>query len=218
MPKINILVEGITEEVFVKQVLDPYINHRFNATSISAVVLATKIDRDGKKWRGGLNNYAKFRSDAKKLLADRGASLLTCMIDLHALPHDFPGYHEAAGLPFRSKVSLRLFDDLANDRFLPYISTHEFEALLLSNPRLLSEIVGGTADQLTSFMNRLPNGCSPETINSDLHPSSRILQAFPQFDKVRHGATFAEKARLDEIRRSCEHFNQWISHIEPNCQ
>jgi len=87
--RVLILVEGQTEERFVKGVLGPAFFSRelfFHAT-----ILVTKRVKDGPNFKGGVTTFAKFRNDAQRLLNSAGDALVTTMVDYYRLPADFPG-------------------------------------------------------------------------------------------------------------------------------
>src|SRR4051794_40884440 len=87
--RVLILVEGQTEERFVKDVLGPALFVRelfFHAT-----ILVTKRVKDGPNFKGGVTNFARFKNDAQRLLNSAGGALVTTMLDYYRLPLDFPG-------------------------------------------------------------------------------------------------------------------------------
>jgi hypothetical protein len=84
-----ILVEGQTEERFVKDVLAPAFFEK--ELFFSAIILVTKRVKDGPNFKGGVTSFAKFQRDAWRLLAGAGDALVTTMLDYYGLPADFPG-------------------------------------------------------------------------------------------------------------------------------
>ena len=59
MKQILILVEGQTEETFVKEVLNPYLNQYDR--HLSPTIINTKIVKGGKNHKGGIDNYGQLR-------------------------------------------------------------------------------------------------------------------------------------------------------------
>ena len=60
------------------------------------------------------------------------------MIDLYALPKDFPGRsaqprNPADPTPYVETLERAFGDDVGDRRFVPYIQLHEFEALLFAD-------------------------------------------------------------------------------------
>ena len=85
-----VLVEGQTEDLFVKNVLQPYL---WNRTSLwlTPALLVTKLVKSGANFKGGVRSYAQVRRDVQKLLQDADAAVVTTFIDYYGLPVDFPG-------------------------------------------------------------------------------------------------------------------------------
>ena len=87
--RVLILVEGQTEERFVKDVLGPFFYGR--QLFFFPTILVTKRVKDGPNFKGGVTNFARFRNDAQRLLNSAGGALVTTMLDYYRLPLDFPG-------------------------------------------------------------------------------------------------------------------------------
>ena len=141
------------------------------------------------------------------------------MIDFYGLPSDFPGLAE---LPQHAN-SLRKVGhlekawslNLENRRFLPYLSLHEFEALLLAGPEELSAVLGmGSAAR--KVLAGLFQDRAPEEINDgkDTHPAARILNLAPGFQKSLDGPVAAQRIGLEAMRRRCPHFDGWLAKLE----
>lgn len=146
MGRINILVEGPTEEDFVNAVL----REPFAQKGIALAARSVETSRKhGKINRGGATNYLKFRRDLLNWLNQDEHAVASMMFDLYALPNDFPSYTEAhRQADSYQRVALleqALLDDINRDipsataRFIPYIQLHEFESLLFSDPAALNE-------------------------------------------------------------------------------
>ncbi len=72
---------------------------------------------------------------------------------------------------------------------------------------------GNKLSDLSSIITEFEN---PEMINNDSEtaPSKRLLRLYPGYDKVTNGITIAKKIGLQEIRKKCSHFNEWLEKIE----
>jgi hypothetical protein len=128
---IHILVEGYTEEVFVSAVLAPYLLQKEIQTT--AIVLTTKYVKSGKNFKGGITSYNKVKRELNNLLQNKNSRLITTMIDFYALPNDFPEYAKQPTGNLYQRVEFleqAMSDNIGSHRFLPYLSVHEFEALL----------------------------------------------------------------------------------------
>jgi hypothetical protein len=210
----HILVEGQTEGTFVRDVLAPHL-HTFGVY-LNPVVALTKRVKSGLKFKGGVPGYVKLRGELCRLLNDTSAVAVTTMMDYYGLPGDYPG---ADSIPRRGSCYDRvahlekaLQEDLQNPRFLPYLSLHEFEALLFVAPELIETTVEdhGVADRLAAL------AASPEEVNDgpDTHPAARLLAAVPKYRKALHGPLIVGRIGLPAIRQRCPHLHTWISRLE----
>ncbi len=120
MPRINLVVEGQTEEGFVNQVLAPHLG----AAGIFAKArcVTTRLDRRRPDLvhRGGLPNYGKARRDLERWLAEDPGAMFTTMFDLYALPKDFPAFTDSRRWngPYQRVAALEaaFAADFADDR------------------------------------------------------------------------------------------------------
>jgi len=212
-----ILVEGQTEERFVKDILAPVFLER--GLYLSPTVLVTKRVKDGPNFKGGVTNFAKFTNDVERLLNDAGDALVTTLIDYYGLPSDFPGMSTRPhGSPIQrvKHVETALCRHFGNRRnFLPFLLLHEFEALLFSStvelPRTMTQM--GKSREFAAIREGLN---SPEEIDErpDFAPSKRILSIFPAYRKRLHGPTTAKRIGLATIRAECPHFSSWLAALE----
>ena len=219
--RVNFIVEGQTEETFVNQTLLPHL------ADLSVYVSARRImtsQKEGFKYRGGLNSYAQAKRDIELWMKeDRNSDVrFTTMFDLYALPDDFPGFEEAAQAdqPYQRVQTLEfaLATDIADPRFIPYIQLHEFEALLLSNPRMLSKQFYGFDRGIQKLAQVASEFRSPELIDdgSDTAPSKRIISEIPeyQYNKASAGPIVARHIGLTVLRSKCVHFGGWLGELE----
>lgn len=216
--RVLILVEGQTEERFVKDLLAPtYWNINL---FIEPTLLITKRVKDGPNFKGGVTNFAKFENDVRRLLNNSGNALITTFIDYYALPNDFPGMNSR---PVNCS-SLECVQYLENEihkyfgspiNFLPFLALHEFEALLFSDDHSLPTVMTEINKQ-NEFSLISRNFSTPEEINNGplTAPSKRILKLFPGYRKTLHGPTTAKRIGLERIRQSCPHFSNWLSKLE----
>ncbi len=166
-----ILVEGQTEERFVKDVLVPaFVNKNLFMTP---TLLVTKRVKDGTNFKGGVTNYAKFKNDLLRLFSGAGDALVTTMLDYYRLPQDFPGMDTrppTGGEPRALHVEVQMAVDMDSPlNYLPFLALHEFEAWLFSSPNELSSAMteGGKQSELKSILSTFPlrrqsmNGLTP---------------------------------------------------------
>ena len=219
MIRVNLIVEGQTEEAFVNQILADALALRNVFLSARRVETSRNI-RAGKIFRGGLVGYQKARKDIERWLKQDPSAYLTTMFDLYGLPQDFPGFGRIGNLPDAYNkagiLEAEMYSDLNNQRFIPHVQLHEFEALLLSD---VSQVAGQLGLSVKDY-ERLHNDCasfeSPEHINDnpDTAPSKRILSVYPPYEKLADGLKIAHAIGLDTMREKCRHFNEWLTRLE----
>lgn len=213
--RLHLIVEGQTEETFVRDLLALDLAS-YNV--ISDVHRVTTGKRRGKLHRGGLVSYAHLRRDILLWSSqDRNPDArFTSMIDLYQIPRDFPELKNSADLrgPIQRAEYLEtaFFRDVSDPRFIPFIQVHEFEALLFSDPSAFAvAFPGRTAEALE--LERIRSGfASPEHINDgeSTSPSKRICAVFPDYEKAVFSSLIASHIGLDLMARKCAHFGQWL--------
>ncbi len=143
------------------------------------------------------------------------------MLDLYALPSDFPGWEKARKQPSALErvtvLEQALREEFDDPRFHPYIQLHEFEALLYCDLSELSSRVSDSQHAIQRLQSEVA-GVSPEEINDgpETAPSKRIISCLPIYEssKVRVGAAAAAAIGLPALRARCPHFDDWITHLE----
>ena len=152
------------------------------------------------------------------------------MVDYYGLPQTgpkaWPGRKDASDLPFKAKPALVervLLEDVVrtmgtgfdSTRFIPFVTMHEFEALLFSDCELFSVGIGQpeVADRLQAIRNAFE---SPEEIDDspDTAPSKRILAIIPGYQKPLTGTLAALEIGLAAMRVECPHFDEWLELLE----
>jgi len=215
MKKALILVEGQTEEFFVKRVLADYLLSH-GIIMIPAIV-TTKRVKNGPDFKGGIISYQKVKKEILNLLGDTSARLVTTMFDFYGIPADFPGVCNMSGNPYDrvSKIEAGFNKDINDLRFFSYLSLHEFEGLLFSSPSVIARTLNDPEKEpvLKRIRNSFP---TPEDINDnpETAPSKRIRREFPHYDKAAHGSIIAFRIGLQTMREQCPHFAEWLKRIE----
>ena len=215
MKRVHVLVEGQTEETFTQRVLGSH----FAALGVhlTPIIVATKRLKTGLKFKGGIGSYQQVRKDLTRLLGDRSATAVTTMIDYYGLPLDFPGF---SNLPKSLWERVRHLEaaiqvDLDDPRLLPYLSVHEFEALLLADPEQIERVLAKQGLGRT-LATATETAGSPETVDDGptSHPAARIVGLAPAYQKTLHGPIVAEKIGLAVLRERCHHFAEWVDRLE----
>jgi len=217
MKKVLILVEGQTEEHFVQVVLQEH----FKSLDIHVepTLLTTKVVINGPNFKGGVSKYAKIRRDLIPLLHDSSAAAVTTMLDLYALPVDFPGMDTLSTADSYKKVNHlenAFGDDIRIHKFIPNLILHEFETLLFSAPDLISEVIGVNGEAKKKLIDIKHNFVNPELINDHQTtcPHRRIENEINEYVKSLYGPLIVNEIGLDTIRNECKHFDDWVSKIE----
>ena len=225
MRHLYLYVEGSTELTFADVVLRPHLE------SFQVYLEVMKADQSrskGKVYKGGVTRYAPFEKGLRKLLAQhskRADVTISTMIDLYALPPDFPGWNEAEKSrvdPYArvSHLEHALADDIEpnRSRFIPYIQLHEYEALLFAEPEQLALFYPKYPDQIAKIQQVIKDQPNPELINDGKHtaPSKRIIALLPDYDAAKPiaGPQVAERIGLPTLRGKCRHFSEWVQSLE----
>jgi hypothetical protein len=218
--RLNLTVEGRTEQAFAMNVLAPHL--AFHGVYLSKPRCTALCKKKGITHRGGLDTYLAFENDIIRWLKqDSGVDILfSTMIDLYALPNDFPGFEEATQIQdFIKRVeylenALQL--KIGDKRFIPYIQLHEYEALLLTDPEALLSWYPKENRAVQNLINLCTRYATPEEIDDQNPPSKRIIQEISQYKgaKSSTGPIVAQKIGLSKIRDKCPHFATWITNLE----
>lgn len=218
MTRINIVVEGLTEESFINNVLAPSLWSR------NIYVTPFVLGVPGHK--GGNVQYARVKKDIILQLKQDRTVYCSTMFDLYGLGNGFPGMPLPAhltGLEKATRIEQGIREDIAaiipehrpNIRLLPYLQVHEYEGLLFSNPEAFATALGKDAlsPQLRSIRDSVS---SPEDINDNPNtaPSKRVSDLYRSYKKVIEGTVAAQAIGLQRMRQECPHFNNWVDSLE----
>jgi hypothetical protein len=222
MARLQVIVEGQTEQAFAANVLAPYLAAK--GVYLARPQLAAHARRHGRTHRGGLFSYAPFKNDCvRRLKEDQSRSVfLSTMIDLYALPNDFPGTDACKGDsdPCRRVQGMEkaLAEDINDPRFLPYIQLHEFEAVLLADPSKFATYYDGCTREIEQLQLLAATVASPELIDDGQQtaPAKRIAALIPAYadEKPIAGPIIAAAIGPETIRKRCPHFNAWLTRLE----
>ncbi|MBL8203938.1 MAG: DUF4276 family protein [Blastocatellia bacterium] len=213
MTRVLVLVEGQTEELFVKRILTPYLLP-FNVFPQATIIHTRKV-QDAADFKGGRVSWGKVNPVLKQLLNDRNAALVTTFFDYYGLHKDFP--KPEAGDCYQKVLELEAWvaQKVKDERLFPYFSLHEFEAMMFVRPEELATQTD-RQDMLTELQAVKAQRSSPEEINDhpDTAPSRRIKKLIPDYKKTGHGISIIQNVGLDAIRAECPHFNKWLTKLE----
>ena len=218
MTRVYVIVEGSTEETFVKNVLATVLWHR--GVYLFPIILGVPGHRGGKP------NYTRVKKDVvSQLKQDQGAYCST-MLDFYGLGKGFPGMPLPPNLQNLDKVThieqamkediVAELGDLRPDiRFVPYLQLHEYEGLLFSDPVAFARGIyqPNLAAPFQTIRRQFP---TPEDIDDGPHtaPSKRVTQLHPPYRKPLYGALAALEVGINTMRQECPHFSDWVRQLE----
>lgn len=215
MKRLFIIVEGQTEEAFVKELMAPHFM-RNGIYDVRPVLIRTSRGH-----KGGFVNYEHLKNDLFRLLKSQGHDVIvTTFIDFFRCP-ELPNQKDIDNISSHLKkveaMERSIASDINDRRFIPYIQLHEFEALLFSAPDgfkmyfddNISEEIQGIID---SFENPEEINSSPETA-----PSKRLIRIIPEYDKVLYGNIVALEIGLPVILEKCPRFRTWTDLLIHRC-
>jgi len=216
--RLLMLVEGQSEEAFVKQTLKPWLEQR-GVYLQGPILVATKRLPAGGGFRGGVVSWGQIRRNLALLLNDSDA-WVTTLLDFYGLPDDVPGVAEHKGRGAAQDQVVAVQAAIAGavglaPRFLPFLALHEFEAWVFAGPAVVAQHFGSTtaAANLTA---EIPQPGGPEHINHGpaTHPMARLGKHCPAYKKTSDGPTILAKIGVDAIRAQCPHFSAWLAQLE----
>lgn len=213
MSRIYLLVEGQTEEAFVRELLTPH--YARMGLYLTPIIVSTSPGH-----KGGMVSYSKVKPQIQRLCRQDADARVSTLFDLYALPTDFPGRSDAA-YPARGSgaqkavyLEARLKQDINEPNFLPNLLVYEFEALLFTAPQKFAEWTDNS--HVVTSLAAAVQDLAPEDINDSplTAPSKRVLAAMPEYQKTFHGPLIACEIGLDAMRQACPHFHAWLNTLE----
>ena len=221
--EIFIVVEGQTEQTFVRDVLAPQMAHK------GIFLHPALIGKPGHK--GGDIRFDKAKIDIGNFLKQRNDTYISTMFDYFRIDSEWPGRVEVqrqlqSGMTLTASHKAEILEAAtrqeivkafpgcnAENRFVPYIDMHEFEALLFSDADILAEKSGIDLSLIREIIEAYDN---PEEINDDPAnaPGKRLESLKNGYRKVAMGKTISEAIGIQAIRRQCPHFNDWLAKLE----
>ena len=215
--EVVVLVEGPTEQRFVKQILAPYMAER--GVFVSPIIL----NKPGEK--GGDVKFARAQNDIGKHLKQRKDTWITILVDYYGIRGDWPGYTESKRQTDHTRKAAimnqataeqvqQLFpEENQASRFIPYVSMYEIEALYFSDPACLAQTLEVDQRHIDAILMECKE---PEKINdhSTTAPSKRLEALSGRFKKTSTGIAIATEIGIPKMRSACPLFNGWLSKLE----
>lgn len=212
--RVNILVEGQTEESFVRELLVPHLAN-------FQVWLTPRIVETSRGFKGGAVSYGKLSRQVRQWCQHDPSARVTTLFDVYGLPSDFPGIaqwnHTQPPQAQATKLEANLAAEIGQPNLIPYLQLHEYEALLFSN---LSAFKYAAVPEkaIADWQAELTQFAGPEDVNNSpsTAPSKRLIARWPAYEKSKpqFGVLLAIQIGLPTIRSACPRFNSWLSFLE----
>lgn len=180
MKRLIIIAEGRTEELFINQILAPYLREK-GILSIQCFKI--------KKTKGGLRQYAHLKKDIMKSVREKNV-IVSTLIDYYALPKSFPQYIEAREISEKDKrltfLEEAIVQDIEKDtksylsNLIPYIQLHEFEAFIFASIIGIESVFEGN-DKV------------------DLEGIKKLIDSYPYPEEINSGKETAPSKRLENL-------------------
>ena len=223
MKTLYVFCEGKSEQGFCNQVLAPYL-YNIGFMHVHSILVAISFRR-GRAHRGGIQNYQTVKKDIRNKLKSRKQKdvYFTTMIDLYALPKNFPAKEKSTRnaenpTPYVVGLEQAFGEDIGDHRFVPYIQLHEFETLLFVDPEAFKVSFENCKNLIDGMRKIKKEFASIEHINDGVStaPSKRIIELLPEYKgrKASVGPDVAELIGLEKLRRASPHFDRWIQTLE----
>lgn len=177
--RVNVLVEGQTEETFVRELLAPHLVPY-------QVYLTPRIIETSKGHRGGVVSYGKIEHQLRLWCRQDSAATVTTLLDIYGLPPDFPGLGQwNTGLPAAPqavRLEACLAASVARPNLIPHLQLHEYEALLFSDVTAF-DYAGVSQSTILAWQNELAQVDGPEDLNNSprTSPSKRLIARWPEY-------------------------------------
>ena len=212
MKNIYIYCEGQTEEIFINEVLYPYL---FNfGVAVYPIICTTK--RTGtKKYKGGVSDYSKIKKELTIICKSHKNEYVTTMFDYYAMPDNTPGIdcQEPDLMKRMNEIEKVITADIgaANCKF--HFMVHEFEGILFSKPESFYLIA--EEEIVSDILKIRKEYLTPEYINNSFEtaPSKRLEALIPRYAKIKNGTLLAQDMGIDIILEQCQHFREWVEDL-----
>jgi hypothetical protein len=214
---VYVIVEGQTEQTFIRDLLAPEI-------AVQGIFLhPVLIGKPGHK--GGNVKFERAKEDIGRFLKQRSETQISTMFDYFRLDPSWPrnvnvqscstAVEKAEKIEGATLARIReLFPDHnVEGRLIPYIEMHEFEALLFSDASILASKIGVDTGKVEDILDEFGE---PEEIDDrpDKAPSKRLISLHKGYRKVAMGKTISEAIGISTMREKCPHFDNWLTRLE----
>ena len=200
MIRLAIVVEGETEEEFVKNLLTPHLQTRGVLANPHPLGGNVTVERLASEMANYFWSY------------DR----VTSLVDFYGFRNKGQASREDLQTRISQQVDARIKVSWDQSSVFPYVQQHEFEALLFSDVEVFKALLDRPPSLVQKLSAIRSNVSTPEDINDDkdTHPSKRIRDLMPNYQKRVDGPYLAKQLGLSVIRSACPRFGKWIDRLE----
>lgn len=209
MKTIIIICEGDTEVEFCKTNLNEYLGYE------KYIIMPKNIK--------GNCNWQRIKYFIEKSLKSQPDVVVTTMIDYYGLKGTtFPQWQESQNImDKRERIDFlenEMHKDIENslqNRFIPYLQLHEFEALLFNNIEVFEENFEDAEYDKAELQKIFSEFPDPEMINDrkETSPSHRLKDIISIYDKAYLGNLIIKSIGLANIYNKNQHFREWIDKL-----
>jgi hypothetical protein len=214
--EVIVIVEGKTEEIFIKRVLSKYLADR------NIYMTPIQISKPGQK--GGDVRFSRAIKDISLHMKQRPDTYISLFFDYYGVK-EWPGLESARKEQVPKNIAQTINDathqavnqELSEyrsvTRFVPHVAVHEFESLLFSDPAKLAQALRVEITAVKSILDQFDD---PEKINDsqETAPSKRLEKLYSRYKKTNTGIVIAQEIGIELMRRKCQVFNSWIERLE----
>ncbi len=218
---VHCLVEGRTEKNFIDKVLSPYLNTK----GIYMQSSETTTSSGRVKQKGGDIRFSRIKKEISIFLKQRPELYVSTFVDYYGIK-EWPGMDKLPINATPAQISAILNDTAihemtqfepelrCDERYIPFLAIHEFEAFLFSVPEILEQEICAYPGSAKAILEEFGD---PEKINTGINtaPSKRIISlAKVPYHKATNGVDIARIITIDSIREQCPLFDAWLKKIE----
>ena len=200
MIRLAIVVEGRTEEEFVKEMLADHMQARGVRTEPILLNGNVTVDR--------------LAAHMAKLIWN--FDIVTSLVDLYGFRDQGTNTREQLQQLICKTVDTIISRAWDQSRAFSSVQQYEFEGLLFSDVAAFRNAINLPEEGVEELQRIRSTFRTPEDINDGIEtsPSKRILKVMPRYQKVVDGPLIALETTLDVIRRECPRFNAWVARME----
>jgi hypothetical protein len=152
------------------------------------------------------------------LLASSHFALVSTLIDFYGYPKDGPGAGCARPHQPRKCVQIRqeaMAERIDDPRFVPHVVLHEFETWVIAAAIGATAVLGdrSVAVKLAAQAAEVGNDVELLDDGPQSAPSKRVLQCWPEYQKVVDGIDVIADRGLEHVMDACPAFRAWVERL-----